>query len=133
MEKSEDVKNNKNVKCDHCDLYLRSDKLKRHIRVYHQGIRDYKCDHCDNDFLFYQPLKSHIFKVHDGKKIDCDLCEKSFLTSGQLKRHKNSNHEKPKVILCDQCSTTFREVRRLNSHIRLVSSFFVFLLLSITI
>ena len=104
-------------------MYLCLGNLKRHIRLYHQPKRDYKCDHCNHDFLLYEHLRSHIFKVHDGKKIDCDSCEKSFLTSGQLQKHKNNNHEKPKVLMCEQCSTTFREVKCLNKHIRRVSSF----------
>ena len=122
VQQSEDVKNNKKVKCDHCDLYLCLGNLKRHIRVVHEAIRDIKCPHCTLEFLLYEHLRSHIFKVHDGKKIDCDSCEKSFLTSGQLQKHKNNNHEKPKVLMCEQCSTTFREVKCLNKHIRRVSS-----------
>uniref|UniRef100_A0A1B0DQD1 C2H2-type domain-containing protein n=1 Tax=Phlebotomus papatasi TaxID=29031 RepID=A0A1B0DQD1_PHLPP len=54
--------------CETCSFKtIHKTQLKRHVKVVHEGIKDYQCPHCDRAFSVSGALKDHIM-THTGEK-----------------------------------------------------------------
>ena len=68
--------------------------LKQHIKMVHEGRKDFNCEKCNKSFSTAQNLNKHIHCVHEGRKdFICGKCEKSFATASSLKTHNHRVHE----------------------------------------
>jgi hypothetical protein len=73
--------------------YARKNILRRHITLIHQNIMPHSCSRCSKAFTSKKMLKEHILAEHFNLQLDC-------LIAG--------------------CRTTFRTVRALCGHIKVV-------------
>ena len=70
------------------------DRLKKHIKLGHEGIKPFKCNICDNEFTKHSSLKKHIETVHEGiKPFKCIICDHEFTRHSSLKKHIVTVHE----------------------------------------
>ena len=106
------------LKCDfdQCEyICSRSDKLRFHKRIVHEGLR-YKCDICDYSGTRPDKLKMHKKRKHEnpqprkvrtvkyvnGQKKNCDKCDYTADKARNLRAHMIRNHS-DSVFHCDQC------------------------------
>jgi len=75
--------------CEHCGKLLTSStKLVNHIKVIHEGIKDFKCKFCDKSFGSKNNLDLHEGAVHTGKlPYQCYYCNRSFSRKNLLNEH----------------------------------------------
>ena len=96
-------------------------RMQRHVRLVHEGRRDYACNQCDKVFALDLALKAHIKVVHQGikpDKIQCDHCDKLFGDRHKMKMHVNAVHLGIKDKQCQYCDKAFSYTNSLNSHLR---------------
>jgi DNA-directed RNA polymerase subunit RPC12/RpoP len=81
--------------CPECGKVLTTrPKLQAHVRVVHQGIKDYACAHCSKSFSSKSNLDIHVGSAHTGVlPYKCDLCEKSFTRKNLLAQHTKAGHQ----------------------------------------
>lgn len=61
--------------------------VKRHIKVVHQGVKDFQCPHCERSFAKAETLKHHVM-THTGEKPHaCRECGKRFIQPTALNTH----------------------------------------------
>ena len=106
------------LKCDveACEYTCsRSDKLRFHKRIVHEGLR-YKCDLCDYSGTRPDKLKMHKKRKHEnpqprkvrtvkyvnGQNKNCDKCDYVADKARNLRAHMIRNHS-DSVFHCDQC------------------------------
>lgn len=90
------------VKCPHCELFLSSDELQKHIRTH--GGR-FQCNTCMASFKERYRLEMHKSKFHkihitkyipeltvDGANLKCQFCSKTFATVQETKKHEAMAH-----------------------------------------
>ena len=95
--------------------------LKKHIKSFHNGIKDHECDSCEKTFSQAWILNNHINSVHnDQRDHKCDSCGKAFTQAGNLKTHINAIHNKQKDHKCDSCEKKFSLAQNLKVHINTV-------------
>uniref|UniRef100_A0A1B0DQE5 C2H2-type domain-containing protein n=1 Tax=Phlebotomus papatasi TaxID=29031 RepID=A0A1B0DQE5_PHLPP len=71
--------------CPHTTIQL--DSMRRHIKVVHQGVKDFHCPHCERSFGKAETLKHHVM-THTGEKPHaCKECGKRFIQPTALKTH----------------------------------------------
>ena len=74
--------------CPQCDTrLLTAARLKMHIRVRHDRIRDFKCDNCDASYTSGVALRRHLL-IHGAEpEFKCVSCAKGFVVENEFLRH----------------------------------------------
>ncbi|XP_072385252.1 uncharacterized protein [Diabrotica undecimpunctata] len=135
------------TKCDICSRLVRSDNMKRHIRLHTAGpsvcsicgatfknfdclrchvfhyhkhtAQQYICEECGRGFRMKHSFVLHKKKVHMGlKNFKCSTCGKAFFTNTTLLKHVRMTHEKLRPHVCEYCSTGFSSTYALKTHKR---------------
>lgn len=103
----------KPYKCKTCKRCFSSEEtLVQHTRT-HSGEKPYKCHICNKKFAISSSLKIHI-RTHTGEKpLQCKICGKRFNESSNLSKHIKTHQKKYK---CSDCSKSFDDLGKLNSH-----------------
>ncbi|XP_055710236.1 zinc finger protein 77-like [Phlebotomus papatasi] len=71
--------------CPHETINIVS--MRRHVKVVHQGVKDFHCPHCERSFGKPETLKHHVM-THTGEKPHaCNQCGKRFIQQTALKTH----------------------------------------------
>ena len=83
-------------------------------------LTDILCEFCTYKSFDENNLKQHIVTQHQKEKlIKCNQCEKSFYFKSVLKKHVMNEHEKVKHM-CYQCGNEYSSANSLAGHIRMV-------------
>ena len=110
----------KNYGCDECDaLFVNNYQVRKHKEGVHCGTVRVKCEECDL-MLKSTTLENHVKRVHRGMKpsLPCSECEKEFGSKADLERHVLGKHMKWKAP-CPECGKKFR-MECLHQHIMTV-------------
>ena len=78
------------------------DRLRRHIRMYHEEQKMVKCDICGKEFK-HSHIQKHIKNIHEERKFPCELCSYKAQTSFNLKLHISKSHLGVKELPKSQC------------------------------
>lgn len=79
--------------CDQCGYAAtRPENLTKHIESKHLKLHKWKCEQCDKTFIYRPTLKVHIDTVHLGIKFPCTLCKSEFNIKGNLTKHMKVYH-----------------------------------------
>ena len=107
------------VDCDQCGKTLSGyAKLKEHVKVVHDQIRDVFCDVCSKAFGTKQQLRQHQQRVHSTvRDFSCLVCDKGCVTKAELVTHMRC-HTGERPFVCDTCSETFITNSDLTAHKR---------------
>ena len=149
------------TKCEICGKEFNlPHALKKHISLVHKDDKEHICDTCGKSFCEAVTLKKHIYNVHEGHNVfkcdicgldsfneliklqqhrreshtKCEHCGKSFdghSATWRLKRHIKEVHEGLKEHVCEMCGRAFSQKGDMKKHYETVSSFFIFLHLSL--
>ncbi|KAJ2942487.1 hypothetical protein O0L34_g16092 [Tuta absoluta] len=79
--------------------------LKKHM-VCHQPDRQFECEICQRVFLRKERVKRHIITVHGKRKcVECDYCGVKFFSKAYLINHITKKHTKRRKFkyICDIC------------------------------
>ena len=129
----EEIKNNctkdeerlsKPLVCELCNgTFNYRASLKQHIKVVHDGHKDFVCDQCGSSSSTAANLKKHVESIHRGStKCSCTICGKVFRDSNVMKFHVRSVHEKKKDYICEECGFPFYLRLALKAHLAKVHS-----------
>uniref|UniRef100_A0A1B0DQD7 C2H2-type domain-containing protein n=1 Tax=Phlebotomus papatasi TaxID=29031 RepID=A0A1B0DQD7_PHLPP len=88
-------------------------QIGRHVKIVHQGVRNYQCPHCKKALSSSIGLKNHIM-IHTGEKPRA--CNDR---RGNLKQHVNTVHQGIKNHHCTICNKSFGTTRSLKNHLML--------------
>jgi KRAB domain-containing zinc finger protein len=115
---------NKPLVCELCNgTFNYRASLKQHIKVVHDGHKDFVCDQCGSSSSTAANLKKHIESIHRGStKCSCTICGKVFRDSNVMKFHVRSVHEKKKDYICEECGFPFYLRLALKAHLAKVHS-----------
>ena len=104
--------------CDLCDKsYLQEFALKKHVKHYHEGEKEFVCQMCGKAFTSPNYLRHHIAAVHEGsRKYKCKFCSKSYAHQEGMNNHIRTVHEGVKYQ-CEFCEKTFTQSNNLKLHI----------------
>jgi len=123
----EEKKENQNVdlerkdEVDHKHEAPKIDRLKKHIKLGHEGIKQFKCIICDYETARNHNLKKHIESVHEGiKPFKCIICDYEFTKNSSLKKHIESVHEGIKPFKCKNCDYKTASKANLKIHTKSV-------------
>ena len=79
--------------CPICDKILVQSNLNRHVKIVHEGIKNYQCQICEQKFSRSGKLQKHVKIIHEGiKDYQCHICVKKFGQLKHLKRHVKTVH-----------------------------------------
>ena len=93
--------------------------LGKHVKIVHEGEKEYKCEHCGKSFLAKFKMKRHMRDVHyEIKEFKCKLCGKSFSQKIHLNNHFKSIHCKVKNHKCDYCDKSYKLRSNMMQHIK---------------
>ncbi|CAK1587493.1 unnamed protein product [Parnassius mnemosyne] len=108
----------KRYKCKACtQSYITPGHLSSHVRRDHLNERNHKCDKCDLAFYTKNALKMHMIK-HDGERIHtCHICQKSYQRLKTLKEHMRI-HNNDKRFVCPVCGRAFTQKCTLKGHLK---------------
>lgn len=108
----------KRYKCKACpQSYITPGHLSSHVRRDHLNERNHKCDKCDLAFYTKNALKMHQIK-HDGERIHvCSICQKSYQRKKTLREHMRI-HNNDKRFICPVCGRAFTQKCTLKGHLR---------------
>ena len=75
--------------------YAAKGKLDDHIQSVHDKKKPFKCTTCEKHFAKKDNLKTHVKRIHEGKKtmFSCTICDTSFERKDRLKNHVATVHE----------------------------------------
>jgi len=81
--------------CNFCGKILTTKpKMLAHVKVIHQGIKDFACKSCKKSFSSKSNLDIHIGSVHTGNlPYKCEFCSKSFARKNLLSAHRQTAHQ----------------------------------------
>ena len=84
-------------KCEQCGkVFAFRNSLIKHIKVIHEGLKNYVCQICNKAFSHKNHLKGHIEAIHEGKEgvynYKCKYCERGFMRSSGLTMHVKNSH-----------------------------------------
>ncbi|CAH0559971.1 unnamed protein product [Brassicogethes aeneus] len=80
--------------CNICGMVLRSDNLKRHIRLHSE--EPIECNICSKILKNSESLRIHK-RIHLGIKFKCDICGKCFKVKTEHSRHVKT-HTDPEIL-----------------------------------
>ncbi|XP_045540832.1 zinc finger protein 43 [Papilio machaon] len=108
----------KRYKCKACtQSYITPGHLSSHVRRDHLNERNHKCDKCDLAFYTKNALKMHMIK-HDGERIHiCHICQKSYQRLKTLREHMRI-HNNDKRFICPICGRAFTQKCTLKGHLK---------------
>ncbi|KAJ0170017.1 hypothetical protein K1T71_014623 [Dendrolimus kikuchii] len=108
----------KRYKCKACpQSYITPGHLSSHVRRDHLNERNHKCDKCDLAFYTKNALKMHMIK-HDGERIHtCHVCQKSYQRKKTLREHLRI-HDNDKRFVCPVCGRAFTQKCTLKGHLK---------------
>ncbi|KAL0853081.1 hypothetical protein ABMA27_012855 [Loxostege sticticalis] len=108
----------KRYKCKVCpQSYITPGHLSSHVRRDHLNERNHKCDKCDLAFYTKNALKMHMIK-HDGERIHtCHICQKSYQRKKTLREHMRI-HNNDKRFICPVCGRAFTQKCTLKGHLK---------------
>ena len=118
------LKDHDRVKRDHVCHCGKSFKTKyvlaHHIKITHEGVRNFFCKFCSNTYVSKHVLNTHILIKHSKhveKEKVCEICAKTFFTLDQLKSHLRLTHTLGK-LKCDVegCNKIFHRKFQLERH-----------------
>ena len=93
--------------------------LPRHIKQFHDKIKDHECEHCDYKCSTGSALRQHIKQVHDKiKDHECEHCDYKCSTRSALRQHIKQVHDKIKDHVCPTCPLKCSSRCNLRAHIR---------------
>ena len=101
----------------------KSDHLKTHIKLVHEGNKWFKCNLCEYETVQKSTLDRHKISVHEGiktgiKAFKCNMCEFETAQKSNLNRHKISVHEGIKPFKCSFCDFKAARKTTLKQHIK---------------
>ena len=72
-------------------MFSKKGHLDRHIKIIHQGIKDYSdpCPYCRKVFITRASLVPHIAMVHERVRKKCNICNKVL---SDLNKHMRTVH-----------------------------------------
>ncbi|KAM3957682.1 uncharacterized protein ACR2FA_008395 [Aphomia sociella] len=112
---NEELKRYKCKVCSQC--YITPGHLSSHVRRDHLNERNHKCDKCDLAFYTKNALKMHMIK-HDGERIHtCHICQKSYQRKKTLREHLRI-HNNDKRFVCPVCGRAFTQKCTLKGHLK---------------
>ncbi|XP_063899058.1 zinc finger protein 26 [Helicoverpa armigera] len=108
----------KRYKCKACpQSYITPGHLSSHVRRDHLNERNHKCDQCDLAFYTKNALKMHMIR-HDGERIHtCPVCQKSYQRKKTLREHLRI-HNNDKRFVCPVCGRAFTQKCTLKGHLK---------------
>ncbi|XP_034838012.1 zinc finger protein 723-like [Maniola hyperantus] len=108
----------KRYKCKACpQSYITPGHLSSHVRRDHLNERNHKCNKCDLAFYTRNSLKMHMIK-HDGERIHaCNICNKSYQRKKTLREHMRI-HTNDKRFVCPVCGRAFTQKCTLKGHLK---------------
>ncbi|KAJ2939909.1 hypothetical protein O0L34_g6615 [Tuta absoluta] len=108
----------KRYKCKACSQsYITPGHLSSHVRRDHLNERNHRCDKCDLAFYTKNALKMHMIK-HDGERIHtCSVCQKSYQRKKTLREHMRI-HTNDKRFICPVCGRAFTQKCTLKGHLK---------------
>lgn len=108
----------KRYKCKACtQSYITPGHLSSHVRRDHLNERNHKCNKCDLAFYTRNSLKMHMIK-HDGERIHtCHICHKSYQRKKTLREHMRI-HNNDKRFVCPVCGRAFTQKCTLKGHLK---------------
>ncbi|KAL4714337.1 hypothetical protein ACJJTC_009689 [Scirpophaga incertulas] len=108
----------KRYKCKLCpQSYITPGHLSSHVRRDHLNERNHKCEKCDLAFYTKNALKMHMIK-HDGERIHtCSVCQKSYQRKKTLREHMRI-HTNDKRFVCPVCGRAFTQKCTLKGHLK---------------
>ena len=86
--------------------------FRKHLKIVHEGKRDYKCEHCGNEYFEKRRLVGHIKREHDNIRDEqCNLCGKLFFTKEILTKHIKYIHNKEQNpgFKCEYCQKYYTQ------------------------
>jgi len=94
--------------CNYCGKLLTSKtKLVSHVKVIHEGVKDFKCKFCDKTFGSKSNLEVHEGAVHTGKlPYQCYFCNKSFSRKNLLNDHQETHTKETETSTKPKTSKT---------------------------
>ena len=101
------------TQCRFCKKTLRNtQKLKSHIRSYHNRQEALQCQECPMKVWDAYALKVHMHThTAGGRKYLCNICGKSYLTASKINEH--SKKHVAGCLPCEWCNKTFGEEKGL--------------------
>lgn len=108
----------KRYKCKACpQSYITPGHLSSHVRRDHLNERNHRCEKCDLAFYTKNALKMHMIK-HDGERIHaCHICQKSYQRKKTLREHMRI-HNNDKRFVCPVCGRAFTQKCTLKGHLK---------------
>ena len=100
-------------------------KLKYHVKMVHDKIKDVFCDECDKAFGCKALLNQHKIRVHSTTRpYKCNICYKGHVTKAELVLHMGVHTgEKPwakhsQDFICGECGKTFGKKNDFEDHMK---------------
>ena len=100
---------------------IASANLRRHVRAYHQKMKNHDCKLCSYKASAPVLLKRHVEGVH-GKieKYECSICQLKFAFMSNKVEHERAVHGGKRSFSCDRCSYKSTRKSVINNHIKSV-------------
>lgn len=74
--------------CNICGVIVRSDNLKKHVRIHYQDT--VSCKICKKKYKNAESLRSHLL-IHKGLEFKCEICGKVSAVKSEHHRHMKSH------------------------------------------
>ncbi|XP_013397168.1 zinc finger protein 665 [Lingula anatina] len=106
----------KNVECEICGKFFKSDHLLRaHRRRHTEDSSRFMCDICGRTFMYKSNLEAHSLTHEEGRQFICNVCGKSFKTQATLYSHALV-HKTETPYSCSTCGKGFKSKDRVAAH-----------------